>query len=83
MYLHIGGDFVLSTRYIVGIFDFESALDQTEDTILLIQKAEEKDRIEIISPDIPRSYIVTVGRIYLSPISVVTLRKRILHGIEA
>ena len=82
MYLHIGGDFILSTRYIIGIFDFESAIDQTQTSISFIQRAEAKDQIEIVSPDIPRSYIVTVDRVYLSPISTATLRRRITKHFD-
>lgn len=77
MYLHIGGDYLLSTKEIVGIFDFESTAEHTEDTLAFLQEAERQNLTEIVSPDIPRSYVVTSHRIYFSPISSTTLKKRL------
>ncbi len=82
MYLHIGGEYTVSVRFIVGIFDFEATTEQTPDTLAFLKKAEDQDRTEIVAPDIPRSYVVTVDRVYFSPISAATLRKRLLQVIS-
>lgn len=79
MLLHLGSDFVIHTKQIVGIFD----LDQTtigEKTRLLLQKAEQDGILIDASEDLPKSFlIVTVygeTRIYLSSLSSSTLKKR-------
>lgn len=82
MYLHIGGEYTLSVRFIVGIFDFDTTTRQTPDTLAFLRRAEVQDRTEIVAPDIPRSYVVTIDRVYFSPISAATLRKRLTQVIS-
>ncbi len=77
MYVHIGGDYSVSDRLILGIFDFDQTTESTPDTINYLYEAEKRDQIEVVSPDLPRSFIVTLERVYVSPISVATLRKRL------
>jgi hypothetical protein len=77
MYIHIGGEYSVSSRLIVGIFDFEETTQDGSLTRAFLKNAQDTDKIELISSDLPRSFIVTVERVYLSPISAATLRKRI------
>lgn len=80
MYLHIGGEYLISYEQIIGIFDLDATIDQTPDTLDFLQQAELREQMELVSPDIPRSYIVSDDRIYMSPISVATLRRRLRQG---
>lgn len=80
MYLHIGGDYLISYEQIIGIFDLDATIDQTPDTLDFLQCAETREQIELVSPDIPRSYVVCDERIYMSPISAATLRRRLKQG---
>ncbi|MDD3930635.1 MAG: DUF370 domain-containing protein [Clostridiaceae bacterium] len=77
MYLHLGGTYAISDKLIVGIFDIDQTTLKRSSTVSFLQKAEKNGQIEIISSDIPRSFIVTLEKIYLSPIASTTLRKRI------
>lgn len=80
MYVHIGGEYTVSDKYIVGIFDFDGTTGAASETIGFLKQAEIDGRIEIVSPDIPRSFVVTLDRIYVTPISAMTLRRRLIRG---
>lgn len=75
MYLNIGEDFVLKTEDITGIFD----LDKTtvnKATRDFLAKAQEENRVILISYDLPKSFIIAKEKIYLSPLNTSTLLKR-------
>lgn len=82
MYVHIGGDYTISDRFILGIFDLDQTTAGAADTVHYLNEAERNGRIEIVSPDLPRSFIVTLDRVYVSPVSVATLRKRLAEGLH-
>jgi hypothetical protein len=77
MYVHIGGEYTISDRMIIGIFDMESISPRQTDMLRFLSESEKAEKVEYVSEEIPRSVIVTMDRIYISPISTVTLRKRI------
>jgi len=87
MFLHIGGDFVVPIKNVIAIMDLEST-SLSKDTRDFLSVAEEEGFIESISEDIPKSFIITEidkkSKIYLSPISSVTLQKRagFISGIK-
>lgn len=79
MFLHIGGDYVVPIKNVIAIMDLESTT-LSKDTREFLSIAEEEGFIESISQDIPKSFIITEidkkSKIYLSPISSITLQKR-------
>jgi len=79
MFLHIGGDIVIPVKNIIAILDIESTT-VSKDTKEFLKIAEEEGFIESVSRDLPKSYVITESdkksKIYLSPISSVTLQKR-------
>jgi len=79
MFLHIGGDVVLPLKNIIAIMDIETTTI-SKDSKDFLKVAEEEGFIESISQDLPKSFIITEidkkSKIYLSPISSVTLQKR-------
>ncbi len=77
MYVHVGGEYSISDRYIIGIFDMDSITPKQTDMIHFLSRAEKDGKAEYVSEEIPRSVIVSDDRIYFSPISTATLRKRI------
>ncbi len=77
MYVHIGGEYTVSDRYIIGIFDFDGTTHEASETIGFLKRAEADGKIELVSPDIPRSFVVTLDRVYVTPISAMTLRRRL------
>jgi extracellular matrix regulatory protein B len=78
MYVHIGGEYTVSDKFIVGIFDLDSTTVQPSVTIDFLNQAEQEERLETVSQDIPRSFVVTLDRVYLTPISTATLQARLL-----
>jgi len=79
MFLHIGGDVVIPIKNIIAIMDIDTTTI-SKDTKEFLKIAEEEGFIESISFDLPKSFIITEidkkSKIYLSPISSVTLNKR-------
>ncbi|MCR4436524.1 MAG: DUF370 domain-containing protein [Clostridiales bacterium] len=79
MFLHIGGDIVIPIKNVIAIFDIESTTI-SKDTKEFLTIAEEEGFIESISDDLPKSFIITEtdkkSKIFLSPISSITLQKR-------
>lgn len=79
MFLHIGGDFVIPIKNVIAIMDIDTTTI-SKDTKEFLKIAEEEGFIQSISDDLPKSFIITEtdkkSKIYLSPISSVTLQKR-------
>jgi extracellular matrix regulatory protein B len=82
MYLHIGGQYTVSDKYILGVFDFDTTTRPGSATIDYLRKAEKEGRVDMIVPDLPRSIILTLDRIYYSPVSPGTIRRRMMEGIS-
>ena len=82
MYVHIGGEYTISDKFIVGIFDFDGTTGPDSETIQFLRMAEKAGQVDIVSPDLPRSFIVTLDRVYYSPISPATLRRRLDRSIS-
>jgi hypothetical protein len=80
MYVHIGGECTVSDKYILGIFDFDGTTAKDSETIRFLRRSELAGRVDVITPDLPRSFVVTLERVYLSPIAPATLRRRIERG---
>ena len=79
MFLHIGGDVVIPMKNVIAIMDIETTT-LSRDTKDFLKIAEEEGFIEAISADLPKTFIITEtdkkSKIYLSPISSITLQKR-------
>lgn len=77
MYIHIGGDYSIPEKTILGIFDFDSVTNEGSSTNEFLKKAQDENRIEYISYDIPRNIILAIDRVYISSVSARTIRNRI------
>ncbi len=79
MFLHIGGDVVIPIKNVIAIMDIDTTTI-SKDTREFLKVAEEEGFVTSISEDLPKSFIITEtdkkSKIYLSPISSVTLQKR-------
>lgn len=77
MFLHLGNDYLLSTDEIIAIvnLDNEDPLNRPTKDIIEIGIAERK-LIRICDAGKEKSLIITSDKIYLSPISSITLQKR-------
>ncbi len=79
MFIHLGNDVVVNSKNIVGIFDIENTTTG-KNTSKILEKATKEKRVVTVSYEMPKSFVVCMenGRevIYISQISVATLRKR-------
>lgn len=79
MFLHIGGDVVVPMKNVIAIMDMETTT-LSADTKNFLKVAEEEGFVEAISDDMPKTFIIMEidkkSKVYLSPISSVTLLKR-------
>lgn len=82
MYLHLGGDTVIKTENIVGIFDIEntSISKHTKKYLSTVQKSK---KVVNVSIELPKSFIVCcenrIETVYISQISTATLVKRLSY----
>lgn len=83
LYIHIGGTYAISDKYILGIFDFDGTTQPGSATIEYLRKAEQNNRAEAVSPDLPRSFVVTLDRVFYSPITAATIRRRMNRSGQA
>ena len=77
MFLHLGGDVVIPLRDVISIvsIDHEESPLNNE----FIQTAQDEGFVIQLTSE-PISCIVTTRNVYLSPISVYTLKKRAAEG---
>ena len=80
MYLHLGGDKVVKTKDIIGIFDMDTSTVQ-KNTRDYLQKAEKSGEVVTVSYELPKSFILCSEKkrsqkVYISQISSATLQKR-------
>lgn len=79
IYLHIGNDYSVDVREIIGIFDMDNTTI-TSCTKKLLDKAEKEKRLFLATYELPKTYIITKKRIYLSQLAASTLKKRLESG---
>ena len=81
MYIHLGGDTVVNTKDILGVFDMDTST-VNKATRDYLNKAEKEKRTVYVNYDLPKSFIVVQERkskkktVYISQISSQTLNKR-------
>ena len=82
MFLHLGQDTIITTEDIIGIFDLDTStvMKSTRDFLSTMTK---ENRVITIGYELPKSFVLTYDKkkkektMYISPISSVTLLKRI------
>ncbi len=87
MFIHIGHDTVIIDKEIIGIFDMENTTVMKK-TVDYLNNAEKEKRVRNVAPfELPKSFIVceepTGKVIYISPVSVGTILKRIESAKKA
>ncbi len=75
MYLHLGEDTVITDDKIIGIFDMDTST-VNKATRDYLSKAEKDKKVIYVNYDLPKSFIVTDDKIFISPINTSTLNKR-------
>lgn len=79
IYLHIGNNYSVDVREIIGIFDMDNTT-VTSCTKKLLDKAEREKRLFLATYELPKTFIVTKRRIYISQLAASTLKKRLASG---
>ena len=79
VYLHIGNNYSVDVREIIGIFDMDNTT-VTSCTKKLLDKAEKEKRLFLATYELPKTYIITKKRIYISQLAASTLKKRLESG---
>ena len=74
-YLFLGGDTTVRARDIIGIFDLDRCTVSGH-TREFLKRAEQEDRVETITYELPKSFIVCEKKVFLSQIAPATLLKR-------
>ncbi len=80
MYIHLGGEYVVSQEDVIGIFDLENTT-VSKHTRDFLNKSEKRKEVINVSYELPKSFILTSkknkNKVYISQISPTTLNKRL------
>ena len=74
MFIHLGGEKVIRSDELVAIFDI--SIEQAWISKQFLNRAAEQKLTETIGDEEPKSLVVTRNKVYYSPISSATLKKR-------
>ncbi|GMA50737.1 hypothetical protein GCM10025857_20940 [Alicyclobacillus contaminans] len=74
MFIHIGGDTMVCMKDVIGIFDIH--VQESPLTAKFIELAKRNEAVEIVELGEIKSFVVTEQKLYYSPISSLTLKKR-------
>ncbi len=80
MYIHLGGNTLIRSDDIIGIFDIDKVTVK-KDSRDFLQKAEKSGRVVNVSYELPRSFVVSSNKqrhdkVYITQLSPKTLEKR-------
>lgn len=75
MFLHLGADVVVSVKAIIAILDLRTAGGAQGTQDFLAQRRRQRRVVDIADGE-AKSLVLTDERVYLSPISSLTLKKR-------
>jgi extracellular matrix regulatory protein B len=75
MFIHLGGEKVIRGSELIAIFDL-SIEKSSKISKQYIQHAKKKLQVEVIGEEESKSLVVTTNKIYYSPVSSSTLKKR-------
>ncbi len=80
LYLHLGGDTVVTGKEIVGIFDIDITTVSKRTRNFLAQ-AQQRDEVVNVTQELPKSFVLCANNekntLYISQISPTTLKKRL------
>ncbi|MFS0841156.1 extracellular matrix regulator RemB [Paenibacillus sp. UNC499MF] len=75
MFIHLGGEKIIRSSELIAIFDL-SIEKSSKISKQFIAEAARGKKIEIIGEEECKSLVVTQSKVYYSPISSMTLKKR-------
>lgn len=75
MYVHLGGERIVRASELVAIFDV-SIEQSSRISRQFTAFASKRKNVEVIGEEEPKSIVITTQKVYYSPISSSTLKKR-------
>ncbi len=85
MYIHLGRDYVLNDRDIIGIFDLETTTTSPRGQEFL-NYAQKNGAVVSLSDELPQCYVLADGglvdAVYLSELSSAAMRRRAQKMVE-
>lgn len=75
MFIHLGGEKIIRASELIAIFDL-SIEKSSKISKQFIQHASKEKKVEIIGDEECKTLVVTANKVYYSPISSATLKKR-------
>ena len=75
MFLFLGGDMTVLSKDVVGIFDIEEC-SVSRVTAEFLNSSQKKGRVVNVSEEMPKSFIVTTDKTYISNVSCHTINRR-------
>ena len=75
MYLHLGQDFIVNTRDVIGVFDLDTATDagqKAKITDEFLRHAQQEGAVVDVSGSMPKSFVL----VYITQISTAAIRNR-------
>ncbi|MCH5205926.1 MAG: DUF370 domain-containing protein [Oscillospiraceae bacterium] len=75
MFLYLGGDVTVRSNEVVGIFDIEEC-SVSRTTANFLNSSQKNGKIVNVSEEMPKSFIVTQNKTYISNVSCHTINKR-------
>ena len=84
MYIHLGRDYVLNDRDIIGIFNLETTTVSPRGREFL-NYAQKNGAVVSLSDDLPQCYVLadaSVDTVYLSELSSAAMRRRAQKMVE-
>jgi hypothetical protein len=76
MFIHLGGEKIIRAAELIAIFDVSIEASSKISKGFIANAVKEK-MTEYIGEEEPKSVVVTVDKVYYSPISSTTLKKRV------
>ena len=75
MFIHVGEEHIISADEIIAIIDYSLVSSSTINDELLVA-LDEKEAVIVTDETLTKSVVFTADKVYYSPLSVLTLRKR-------
>jgi len=75
MFIHLGGDVMVQSKEVIAIFDVKMKYS-SDSTKEFLDVADEEGFVVVIDENETKSFVVTTRKVFYSPISSLTLKKR-------
>ena len=79
MYIYLGGNTVISSNEILGIFDMDTST-VNKATRDYLSNSEKNKKVIYVNYELPKSFSVCKDKIYICPLNTSTLLKRVEAG---